>query len=56
MLLSSLLSHQVDLVLQDNDLVELHDFDSSQMLRSLGLGARFVTGNEQQGGVHDGGT
>ncbi|OSS54826.1 hypothetical protein B5807_01369 [Epicoccum nigrum] len=47
--------HQVDLVLQDDDVVELHDLDGGQVLRGLGLGAGFVAGNQQQGGVHDGG-
>lgn len=54
-LLGSLLSHQIDLVLEDNDLIELHDLNSGQMLRCLGLGAGFVTSNEEEGGVHDGG-
>lgn len=47
--------HQVDLVLQDDDVVELHDLDGGQVLAGLGLGARLVAGNQQQGGVHDGG-
>lgn len=55
-LLSGLLAHKIDLVLEDNDLVQLHNLNSSQVLRGLGLGAGFVASNEQQGGVHDGGT
>lgn len=55
-LLGGLFPHKIDLVLEDDDLVELHDLNSGQMLRGLGLGAGFVTSNEQQGGVHDGGT
>lgn len=55
-LLSSLFSHQVDLVLENDDLVELHDLNSSQMLRGLGLGAGFVASNKEQSSVHDGGT
>jgi hypothetical protein len=35
---------------------KLHDFDGSQVFGSLGLRARFVASDEQQGGVHDGGT
>lgn len=31
-LLSDLFSHQVDLVLQDDDVLELHDLDGGQML------------------------
>lgn len=54
-LLSSLLSHQIDLVLEDNDLVELHDLNGGQMLRGLGLGAGFVASNKEEGGIHDGG-
>lgn len=54
MLLSSLLAHQVDLVLENDDLVELHDLNGGQMFGCLGLRARFVAGNEKQGGVHDG--
>ena len=55
-LLSSLLSHQVDLVLQNDNLIELHNFDGSQMFGCLRLRARFIAGNEQKGSVHDGGT
>jgi hypothetical protein len=36
---------QVDLVLQDDDLVEVHDLHSSQMLTGLWLWARLVAGN-----------
>ncbi|KAI6772529.1 hypothetical protein HG530_003487 [Fusarium avenaceum] len=55
-LLSSIFPHKIDLVLENNDLVELHDLDGSQMLRGLRLRAGFVTGDEEEGGVHDGGT
>lgn len=37
------LLHQVDLVLQDEDVLELHDLDSCQVLRCLGLRTRLVT-------------
>lgn len=57
LLLQSLgFSHKIDLVLQDQDIPQLHDFDGGQMLRGLGLRTRFVSGNKQKGGVHDGGT
>lgn len=56
LLLSGLFSHQVDLVLQDNDLVQLHNLNSSQMLRGLGLRARLIASNQEQSGVHDCGT
>lgn len=36
------LLHQVDLVLQDEDVLQLHDLDSCQMLRCLGLRTRLV--------------
>lgn len=50
------LLHQIDLVLQDDDVLQLHDFDSSQMFGGLWLRAGFVSGNQKKGGVHDGGT
>lgn len=56
MLLSSLLSHQVHLVLQNDDLVQLHNFDGSQVLGGLGLGAGFVSCYKKEGGVHDRGS
>lgn len=52
-LLGSLFPHKIDLVLENDDLVELHDLNSSQMLGGLGLRARFVTGDKEKGGVHD---
>ena len=36
------LCRQVDLVLQDQDVLQLHNLDGGQMLRRLGLGARLV--------------
>ena len=51
-----LLLDQVDLVLQDDDVLELHDLDSGQVLRGLWLRARLVSSDQQQGGVHDRGT
>lgn len=53
-LLSSLLPHEINLVLENDDLVQLHNFDSCQVLRGLGLRARFVSGDKEKGGVHDG--
>lgn len=56
MLLRTGLAHQIHLILQDDDVVQLHDFDGSKMLRRLGLRAGFVARNQQQGGIHDGGS
>jgi hypothetical protein len=53
-LLRSLFSHKIDLVLQNDDLVELHNLNSSQVLGCLGLRARFVASDEKESGVHDG--
>jgi hypothetical protein len=46
MLLGIVLLHQIDLVLENDNVVELHDFDSSEMLAGLRLWAGFVSGNE----------
>lgn len=48
--------HQIDLVLEDDDVVELHDFDGCKMLTRLRLWAGFVSGNEKQGSIHDSGS
>ena len=57
LLLQSLgLSDEIDLVLQDQDIPQLHDLDGGQMFRRLRLRTGFVTGNEEEGGVHDGST
>lgn len=37
-------------------MLELHDLDGGEVLRGLGLGAGFVGGDEEESGVHDGGT
>lgn len=42
LLLSLALLHQVDLVLQDQDMLQLHDLYGSQMLRRLRLRTRLV--------------
>ena len=52
----TILPHQIDLVLQDDDVAELHDLDGGQVFRGLGLRARFISGNQKEGGIHDGGT
>lgn len=54
-LAGGLLAHQVDLVLENDDVVQLHNLNGGQMFRGLGLRAGFVSGNEEEGGVHDGG-
>ena len=53
MLQSLRLLDQIDLVLQDDDVLELHDLHRRQVLRRLGLRARLVASNEKEGGVHD---
>lgn len=50
---SLLLLDEIHLVLEDDDVLELHDLDGGQVLRCLGLRAGFVTGNKQQCSVHD---
>jgi hypothetical protein len=55
MLASGLLTHKIDLVLENDDVVKLHDLNGGQMLRGLGLRAGFVSGDEEKGGVHDSG-
>jgi hypothetical protein len=50
------LLYEIDLVLEDDDVFELHDLDGCEMLRRLRLGARLVPGDKQQRGVHDRGT
>ena len=56
MLQSLRLLDQIDLILQNNDILKFHNLNGRQMFRRLGLGASFVSGNEQQSGVHDRGT
>lgn len=46
---------QIHLVLQNDDVLQLHDFNSSQVLRGLRLGTSFVSGDEEKSRVHDGG-
>eukprot|EP00732_Lithocolla_globosa_P004645 Lithocolla_globosa_v1_NODE_4389_length_1447_cov_46.732759.p2 type:complete len:233 gc:universal NODE_4389_length_1447_cov_46.732759:364-1062(+) len=49
-------AHQIDLVLEDQNVFELHDLNGSQVLRGLGLRAGLVSCNQKQCSVHDGGT
>src|SRR5690606_12210918 len=48
------LLHQIHLFLQNDDVLQLHDFNGGQMFGGLRLRARFVSGNEKQSCVHDG--
>ena len=48
-----ILDHQVNLVLQHNDVLKSHDVHSDQMLSSLRLRVRLIAGDEQKSGVHD---
>jgi hypothetical protein len=41
-----LLCDNIDLVLDNDHMLQLHDFDSSKVLTSLGLGARLVAGDK----------
>lgn len=54
-LVGLLLADEVDLVLEDEDVLELHDLDRGEMLGRLRLRARLVGGDEEERGVHDGG-
>lgn len=47
MCLGVIFLHQIDLVLENDDVVELHDLDSRKMLTGLWLRAGFVSGNEK---------
>ena len=44
---------QVHLILQDDEVLELHDLHGRQVLRCLRLWARFVRRDEKECGVHD---
>jgi hypothetical protein len=46
---------EIDLVLENENVLEAHDFHRGQVFAGLGLGAGFVAGDEENGGVHDGG-
>jgi hypothetical protein len=47
------LFNQVDLVLEDDEVLELHDLHCGQVLRCLRLWACFVRGDEEKGSIHD---
>jgi hypothetical protein len=47
---------QIDLILEDDDVLELHDLDRGQVLGRLRLRARLVPGDKEERGVHDGRT
>ena len=42
--------------LENEDVLQLHDLNSGQVLRSLGLRARLVGGDKEKSSVHDGGS
>ena len=48
-----LLLDQVDLVLEDDNVLELHDLDGGQVFACLRLRACLIAGNEEEGGIHD---
>lgn len=50
------LHHNVDLVLEHNNVFQLHDVHGDQVFTGLRLGVRLVTGYEQQGRVHNRGS
>lgn len=52
MLQRLLLLDQIDLILQNNNILELHDLDRGEVLARLRLRARLVARDEQQRGVH----
>ena len=47
---------QIDLVLEDDEVLKLHDLDGGQVLGCLRLWTRLVRCYKQEGGIHDGGT
>mmetsp|Transcript_7074 Transcript_7074/g.11916 ORF Transcript_7074/g.11916 Transcript_7074/m.11916 type:complete len:462 (-) Transcript_7074:120-1505(-) len=47
------LDNNINLVLQDDDLIQVHDLHRRQVLTRLGLGAGLVPRDQQQGRVHD---
>jgi hypothetical protein len=53
MFLSSRLLHQVDFILQNNDVLQLHNLDSSKMFTRLRLRTRFIPGNQEKRGIHN---
>jgi len=45
--------NDINLVLKNNNVFQLHDIDSDQVLTSLRLRVRVVSCDEEQGCVHD---
>jgi hypothetical protein len=54
MLLGGLLLNEIDLILKDDDILELHNFHGGEMLGCLRLRAGLVASDEKESGVHDG--
>lgn len=44
-------THKIDLILENDDVTELHDLNGGQMLGGLGLRASFVSGNQKESGI-----
>jgi hypothetical protein len=44
---------KVNLILQNYEMLEPHDFNSCEMLRRLRLWAAFIRCNQKQGSIHD---
>lgn len=53
---SLFLPDEIDFVLQDNDMLQLHDLQGSQMLLRLRLRADLIPCNEKERSVHDSST
>lgn len=51
-----ILDHQVNFVLQNDNVLELHNVHGNKMLTSLWLGVGLITRNEEESCVHDGRT
>lgn len=50
------LLHQIDLILQYDDVLQLHDLDCGQMFARLRLRTGLVAGDQEERRVHDGGS
>jgi hypothetical protein len=44
-------NHGFTLILENDDVVEFHDFNGGQVLRGLGLGACFVSGDQEESSI-----
>ncbi len=49
----SFLGHEVDFILDDDDVLDACNFKRHEMFTGLWLRARLVRGNHQHGSVHD---